>query len=532
MTTAPARRETTTPDLLSAFPFPFVDDIYRYSTNVEPANQQVITPAGQWGDSVAVIDSEYRNELAERAAVLDADPTRRAVLPHMRPAAWDALMTMLRELAHAYPDTMHLTSVGHDEWHWRNDLLDDERTFRYGEEASLGDDPLHYLSTQVQEDIALLDQRDDQLFVDAGVITFAADWSFGFDVGMSFLEIHGPVPRVRKMGVITRAHEFLKRLQPHEPYRRTNWTMTIGRRLDVSTERYPEWGPDREMIQHVDDAEFGRLVHLRVEVQHLIRLPDSGAIMFVIRTYLLPLEALATVEPWRTRAAEVFAELPDDMADYKGIIKYRTRASEWLRTHAGHQPSADDNMTPTTELDATQDIATEPTHGLPEWPSRPPEVDAAGSEFLIVAAGAADETAHTARAWVRTAESIGPTRLLVLDSLTHDDDRTSLIDALAATHTGARILVTGGQYDVLTALALARESGAIADELAAFVTDTTDLPVYCAHCRDTFRGVGSPGGVVECPGCTRRLEIHEHHSASRGSFLASAVDARDLEALS
>ncbi|SKZ74344.1 Uncharacterised protein [Mycobacteroides abscessus subsp. abscessus] len=92
--------------------------------------------------------------------------------------------------------------------------------------------------------------------------------------------------------------------------------------------------------------------------------------------------------------------------------------------------------------------------------------------------------------------------------------------------------MTGGQYDVLTALALARESGAIADELSAFVTDTTDLPVYCAHCRDTFRGVGAPGGVVECPGCARRLEIHEHHSASRGSFLASAVDARDLEALS
>ena len=72
MTTAPVRRETTTPDLLSAFPFPFVDDIYRYSTNVEPANQQVTTPAGQWGDSIVVIDSEYRSELAERAAVLDA----------------------------------------------------------------------------------------------------------------------------------------------------------------------------------------------------------------------------------------------------------------------------------------------------------------------------------------------------------------------------------------------------------------------------------------------------------------------------
>lgn len=61
-------------------------------------------------------------------------------------------------------------------------------------EASLGQEPLAYITTQVQEDIALLDQRNEQLYVDAGVVTFAADWSFGFDVGMSFLEIHGPVP--------------------------------------------------------------------------------------------------------------------------------------------------------------------------------------------------------------------------------------------------------------------------------------------------------------------------------------------------
>ena len=55
--------------------------------------------------------------------------------------------------------------------------------------------------------------RDGDLFGDAGVVTFAADWSFGFDVGMSFLEIHGPVPRLRESGVITRARECQTRTQ-------------------------------------------------------------------------------------------------------------------------------------------------------------------------------------------------------------------------------------------------------------------------------------------------------------------------------
>jgi hypothetical protein len=52
--------------------------------------------------------------------------------------------------------------------------------------------------------------------------------------------------------------------------------------------------------------------------------------LFLIRTYMLPLEKLATVEPWRRRAAAVLAELPADMADYKGIIKYKDRAAAWL----------------------------------------------------------------------------------------------------------------------------------------------------------------------------------------------------------
>ena len=46
---------------------------------------------------------------------------------------------------------------------------------------------------------------------------------------------------------------------------------------------------------------------------------------------MLPLADIATVDDWRVRAAAVLAELPDDIADYKGIIGYRDRAVRWLR---------------------------------------------------------------------------------------------------------------------------------------------------------------------------------------------------------
>ncbi len=322
------------PDLIRTFPFPFPEDTYRYSTNVQPAGKPEETPAGQWGDTVVHVDSEYRHELAERERVLADDPSRLQVLPHMQPAAWDAMLTLMQELSTAYPQDMSLVRVSGQEFLWTNRLLGIEQRFVYGDASTLPQEPMGYIGSQVQEDIVLLDQREGQLYADAGVVTFAADWSFGFDVGMSFLEIHGPVPRVRQTGVITRAQKFIMRLQAGEPYRRTNWSMTIGRRLDVSTEVYPEWGPDRGRIQTVDDETFGAEVHLRVEVQHLIRLPQSGSVMFLIRTYMLPLEVIAEVEPWRARFTSVLEELPEDMADYKGFISYRDRAVEWLRVAA------------------------------------------------------------------------------------------------------------------------------------------------------------------------------------------------------
>ncbi len=51
----------------------------------------------------------------------------------------------------------------------------------------------------------------------------------------------------------------------------------------------------------------------------MIRLPGSGAILFLIRTYMLSLRELAAVPAWGARFAAVLRELPQDMVDYKGL---------------------------------------------------------------------------------------------------------------------------------------------------------------------------------------------------------------------
>ena len=57
--------------------------------------------------------------------------------------------------------------------------------FTVGDDSSLPEGPLRFLGSQIQDDIILLDVREGTLWLDAGLVTFAADWSFGFDVGMN-----------------------------------------------------------------------------------------------------------------------------------------------------------------------------------------------------------------------------------------------------------------------------------------------------------------------------------------------------------
>ena len=315
---------------LARFPFPFRADTFRYGTNVERARVFRPTEAGGWGSGILDLDADYREDLAERARIQRADPARHSVLPHMRQPCWDALLFGLRELA-AQEDRMSLRQDG-DDFVWRNDLLGVEQRFRFADDESVPGGPLAFLGSQIQDDIVLLDQREDALWADAGFVTFAAGWSVGFDVGMRFAEIHGPVPRIQADGVVSRAERFLLRLRPGEEYRRTNWSMTLDRRLDQSLEVYPSWGPARDRLG-VD--ELPERLHLRVEVQHLIRLGYSGAVLFLIRTHLASLAELAQVPAWRLRLGRVLAELPEDLASYKGLASFREPAARWLLASGG-----------------------------------------------------------------------------------------------------------------------------------------------------------------------------------------------------
>lgn len=153
-------------------------------------------------------------------------------------------------------------------------------------------------------------------------------------------------------------------------------------------------------------------------------------------------------------------------------------------------------------------------------------VDPSGSSYLLISFGQNESETH-ARALLADAMNHGPVQWLTFASFS-PVSRRPIEGALRSCRNGVRIAIIGNQFDVLQCAALARSLGALENEIRKLITESSDLPIYCAHCRQTSRVVGTPGSVVVCSACARSVEIHAHFSESKGCFLASDARARTL----
>lgn len=311
------------PQAIRRFPLPFPEDNYMYSVNIEP---HLPGPAGSVTEFAFDVDEHYVSECRERALVLESEPLRYQALPHMMSSQWDCLELIMESLSRDYPAHFSLSKQG-NHWHWINRPLEIDQHFIMGDASTLPREPLDYITRQAQGDFVVMDQRDGDLWTEAGMVTTPADWSLEFDMGMTFKEWHGPVPLAHELQVFERALKFLLNLRLGQPVRRLNWTMTINPRLDTSPENYPYWGRDRASVTAQN---AGDRVHLRVELQGLWRLPRSNAIVFGIRCYLISLRELATVPKWARRVHRVLRDLHPALVDYKGLTRYRDAAVAWL----------------------------------------------------------------------------------------------------------------------------------------------------------------------------------------------------------
>ncbi|WP_027817024.1 heme-dependent oxidative N-demethylase family protein [Paraburkholderia bannensis] len=318
------------------FPFPYFEDEYAYSMNLEPH-----VPTGDGVLRAAFdIDEHYLTEMRERAIALEKNPGMHyASLPHTMQAQWDLLELIFESYARDYPEHFTLVREG-SRWTWENRLMGLRDTFTFGDPATLPYEPMEYATRQAQGEWIVVDDRDDSLYKSAGMATERADYSLRFNLGMSWSEWHGPVPLIQETGVLDRALKFLKRLRTGHPVRRLNWTLTVNPRLETSAETLHEWAPDR---MTVTPENVGSKVHMRLELQPLHRLPRSNAIVFPVRTYFLSLDELVTIPKWARRTHRVLKSLNQNLIDYKGFSLYHQTMVDFLAQYDDGAPTSPGN---------------------------------------------------------------------------------------------------------------------------------------------------------------------------------------------
>ena len=177
----------------------------------------------------------------------------------------------------------------------------------------------------VAEDLCLLVERDGRWVLGAGSLCFPSHWRLRDKLGLPLAQVHDPVPDYAT-DLADKVDRFLDRLRPgrERGVRRRNWT--VHHEPDLYAPDVPP-PPDPP----VEPAEAPDRLWLRSERQTLTRLPDTGAIVFTIRTQQVRLGAVVSRPDLRRRLAEAVAAWPPHQVAYRGGEAIRRPLLAWLR---------------------------------------------------------------------------------------------------------------------------------------------------------------------------------------------------------
>jgi hypothetical protein len=280
---------------------------------------QVLPPA-QWIE----IDDAYVAQLAEKRRLL---ATRHGdvvqALPEAQLASEEALNLLLGHLRHYHADRFTFA----------DDTL---RNVASGENFDIAHTALHPLEKAtrlVQEDFCIL-QADEKSSggtyrLTAGAVCFPSNWKLSDKVGRALADVHGPVPGYAEK-LADPVDRFFKNLQAGAIMTRANWLIHATPELFQSGHKL-----DADTAAAITAENAGDKLWLRVERQTLRRLPQSGAVLFTIRTHVTPLvEAIRDAGSARDLATTL-RTMPDDVARYRSMAAFRPALLEWLSRRAG-----------------------------------------------------------------------------------------------------------------------------------------------------------------------------------------------------
>ena len=235
-------------------------------------------------------------------------------LPGSEAAQREVLMLLLDKLERCHPGL-----IAFDEGTVR--VAETGKSYRLSDFA---DHALDLAGRLVQEDLCLMTPGEEGYVLHAASLCFPARWVLGEKLGRPMMGIHEDVSGyAEKLG--KPVDRFFTHLKADKPVVRLNWSVIDDPDLFQTSGKFRN--EDQTEIT-VENA--GERLWLRVERQTLRRLPQSGDILFTIRTFVDPLSSLEARTDLAVGLRGAVADMPEGMQRYKSLIPFRAALDGYL----------------------------------------------------------------------------------------------------------------------------------------------------------------------------------------------------------
>jgi hypothetical protein len=172
---------------------------------------------------------------------------------------------------------------------------------------------------QVADDLCvLLPDEDGVMKLRAAVLCSPNRWRLAEKMNGTMASIHQPVARYAS-DLDSPVNAVLKRLSPDRSLWRVNWGLANHPALFQ-----PDTPPTTPDMNIAD-------MWVRIEWQTLRKLPDTGGVLFTIRTYVERLSDFVQRDYQVVHStSDLIAKIPEDVAAYKSIAPYRDAVVAYL----------------------------------------------------------------------------------------------------------------------------------------------------------------------------------------------------------
>lgn len=287
----------------------------------------------EW-DSWIELDNEwmkFHNDKLQRLE--EKDEELHGTFPEARDAAFELLDEFWAYLPHRYPSLFRQLDTGLENlltgevFHFRNCNRDEIKT-----------DPMVMAAKMVQDDLAIMiEGKDGQYYLKAGAIILPGFWRFKDKVGLPLNAIHttGDVPKYQEK-LQTGMCKFFLRLTCDKPVVRNNYFIQTDSDLGWSSSIGDEGSEGAGWYTAPEAVKIEQLYY-RSERQSLRRLPKTGAVVFTIRTYFLPITEMCEEPYIPRRLLNGIESWTDDVREYRGYEKFKDVILPYLREKAEEQ---------------------------------------------------------------------------------------------------------------------------------------------------------------------------------------------------